>query len=478
MRRLDGVRERPWRITMVAVGGLLVAILIAGVVGLLLNRNVEQATQTLTYDVNLEDEGDDLRAAVLELRHYQRNITFEGPSRNGIEDFENAYAQLNEEINELENVGVRDPKAPQPDEIRQMAKDYYADFRPAVGLYDESREDGGAAFVEASDRGLYRIDAMNQVGEDLDELGEQLSEESLARQERATMTARVVLLAAICGLLVAGAVLAYAAVRVVNELRRLNAEQRAATEKVEAASQAKTEFIADVSHELRTPLTVLRGNAQVGLALGGDAEHAELYSEIVDESRRMSQMVEELLFLARSDSASLPLDLETVPVEVLLAELAGRAEILAHEHGARLETELGGRGVVKIHVQRIEQAVLILVDNAAKYGPEGGTITLTSSTRSGELRVGVGDRGPGIPREELPRIFERFYRLDKARSRKLGGAGLGLSIAKTIVEAHGGHVEAVSRPGEGTKMTLCLPLLTGDVATGEETRKVGSREDR
>jgi two-component system, OmpR family, sensor histidine kinase VicK len=173
----------------------------------------------------------------------------------------------------------------------------------------------------------------------------------------------------------------------------------------------------------------------------------------------MARMVEDLLFLAKSDSASLPLEFDTVAAEPFLMELAGRAEVLARERGATLETELEGQGLVKMNPQRVEQAVLILVDNAAKYGQPGGKVTLASSVRSGELRIGVEDRGPGIPKEELPRIFERFYRLDKARSRRLGGAGLGLPIAKTIIEAHGGHIEAVSRLGEGTKMSLCLPLL-------------------
>ena len=115
---------------------------------------------------------------------------------------------------------------------------------------------------------------------------------------------------------------------------------------------------------------------------------------------------------------------------------------------------------MEIDRQRLEQAVLILVDNAAKYGPPGGTVTLASFVRSGELHIGVEDRGPGIPAKELPHIFERFYRLDKARSRQLGGTGLGLPIAKTIVEAHGGRIEAASRLGEGTKVSLRLPLLS------------------
>jgi two-component system, OmpR family, sensor histidine kinase VicK len=130
-----------------------------------------------------------------------------------------------------------DPAAPQPEEIRRMAEEYYQDFRPAIGLYEEDQEGGGTAFEDASDRGLVRIDKMAQAGEELDELGEQLSEQSLAEVERATKTARVVLLAVIFGLLLVGAGLAYLAVRVVNELRRLYAERQAATEKLEARTR-------------------------------------------------------------------------------------------------------------------------------------------------------------------------------------------------------------------------------------------------
>jgi two-component system, OmpR family, sensor histidine kinase VicK len=480
MNWFRGIREQAWWITIAAVGGLLVMILIAGIVGFVLNRNVERVTnEALRYDVQLEDEGDDLRAAVLDLRHYQRNIYFGvflagKPPRGSIESFEQGYGQLEEEIRELEEIGVRDPDAPQPDEIRRMAEEYYADFRPAIGLYEEDR----VAFEEASDRGLVRIDEMAQAGKELDELGERLAGKSLGEVERATRTARVVLLAAIFGLLLVGAVLAYVTVRVVNELRRLYAEQQETAEKLAEANKAKTDFIADVSHELRTPLTVLRGNAQVGLALGSDPDHAELFEEIVAESKRMSRMVEELLFLARSDSASPPLALETVAVEPFLTELAGRAEVLAREHSAELERKLEGGGFVEMDRQRIEQAVLILVDNAAKYGPPGGTVTLTSFVRSGELHISVEDRGPGIPREELPRIFERFYRLDKARSRQLGGTGLGLPIAKTIVEAHGGRIEAVSRLGEGAKISLRLPLLSQSQPVGDEVKPARVPEDR
>jgi signal transduction histidine kinase len=190
----------------------------------------------------------------------------------------------------------------------------------------------------------------------------------------------------------------------------------------------------------------------------------------------MTRMVEDLLFLARSDSASPQLEFETVALAPFLAELAGRAEVLARELGAELEAKLEGEGPLEIDRQRVEQAVLILVENAAKYGPPGGKITLASTVRSGELCVSVEDRGPGIPREELSRIFERFYRLDKARSRRLGGSGLGLPIAKTTVEAHGGRIEAESQLGEGAKISLCLPLLPHPA---EERAESASRpEDR
>jgi two-component system sensor histidine kinase VicK len=204
---------------------------------------------------------------------------------------------------------------------------------------------------------------------------------------------------------------------------------------------------------------VLRGNAQVGLALGAEGEQKQLLEEVVEESKRMSRMVEELLFLARSDSSPPSLEPETVSVPPLMTDLAGRATVLARERGATVATDIRAEGTLHADPNRLEQAILILVDNAIKYGPPGGTVTLRSAvTRAGELEITVEDQGPGIPREDLPRVFERFYRVDKARSRRMGGSGLGLPIAKTIVEAHGGHITAESRAGQGTRMSIHLPL--------------------
>jgi PAS domain S-box-containing protein len=233
-------------------------------------------------------------------------------------------------------------------------------------------------------------------------------------------------------------------------------ERKRAEEALEQAARARAEFLAEVSHELRTPLTVIRGNAEVGLELERDCEHEEVLREIVRESSAMSRMVEDLLFLARSESAAPPFRMEPVETQVLLAGLERRAGSLAAEHDATLDTTPVENGIVKVDPVRVEQAILALVDNAVKYGPEGQHIILRSDCSEGELCVDVEDQGPGIPETELPHVFDRFYRLAGVEE---PGSGLGLSIAQTIAEAHGGRIEAESQPGEGTRMSFILPLL-------------------
>lgn len=461
MSRSPDNRERPWRITMAAVGGLLVAIIIIGVMGLFLNQSIKRvADDAFNYDVEIEDEGDDLKAVILDARDYHRTLYFGGPTRGAINDFEGNRHLVEEEIDELERIGPYDEDIPQPEEIRAMADEYYEDFGRAIDDYERTKD--RHAWEDTSDLGLARLAKMEQAAAEIDALGEKLSSESLQRVDRRASTATLVLLIAIGGLLVAGMGLAYAAVRVVNELRRLYAEQQKASDKLAEASKAKTDFLADVSHELRTPLTVLRGNAEIGIRLEKDEDQKEILHEILGESDKMTKMVEDLLFLARSDSSLPPLDLAPVRAASFLSGISDRASVLVRERGARLETDLSVEGELKIDPGRIEQAVLILVDNAAKYGSQGGgEVSLSAKTDSGELCIEVVDKGPGIPEEDLSRVFERFYRVDKARSRRLGGSGLGLPIAKTIVEAHGGRIEARSRVGEGTKMSIHLPLFSG-----------------
>ena len=339
----------------------------------------------------------------------------------------------------------------QPDRLREMAKTYYTDFRPAIELYNSEPKQ----FTQASDRGLTRLDELEQAAHEIDKLGEKRASIALKSVEEVSSIARVLLIALVGGLILIGATLAYAAVRMVGQIRE-------AREQLARALRAKMDFLADASHELRTPLTVVHTNAEVGAQLEVDPSQREIFEDIVNESSQMSRMVENLLFLARSDSESPPLEMEIIAVPTFLAALEGRAEPLARGRGASFEANLSGEGYLRADPARLEQAVLILVDNAAKYSSDGKLVTLFATTESGELLIRVEDRGPGIPEEHLPHIFERFYRVDKARTRKQEGAGLGLSIAQTIVQAHGGRIEAESHIGEGTQMSLHLPLAADE----------------
>jgi signal transduction histidine kinase len=446
---LKKLHLQPWWIEGVSIGGLLLAIAIAGLVGLGINARVKSVTDhTLKYDIELEDRGDDFRVAVLDMRHYHRNIVFVGPSRHGLAEFEAAYEELLAQIDQLEKLGLDHPRIRSPEELRQIAERYYEAFRPAIDLYFSEPQ----AFTLASDDGLVRLSALGESAGAIDQLGELEAAAALHTVDDAANSAQIAILAVLGGLILVGGVLAYLVVRNSSEQKRTALE-------LAKALQLKSNFIADASHELRTPLTVLRANADVALGLEHDCVHTEFLEEIVHEAERMTRLVEDLLFLARSDAGAAPLDLELVNIGPFLANLAERASVLAQEYDNSLHAELAADGLTQIDRSRIEQVVLILVDNAAKYNPAKKAVTLRSSTRGSEVVIEVIDRGPGIPGEDLPLIFERFYRGDKSRTRKQGGVGLGLAIAKTIVEAHGGQIDAESVQNKGTKMRLTLPLV-------------------
>jgi signal transduction histidine kinase len=442
---------QPWRGVLLAIVGLLAGMALIGAVGIAINRGITgQVDEALAYDVELEDNADDLRVSVLDVRHYHRDLLFNNPTPARVREWEERYRAMLAEIDELAELGVRDAAAPQPAEMRRVADEYFAAFRPAIDVF----ESDPLLFEAASLEGLERIDRLNEDAAQLDQLGEELAAAALRDIEDASGSASLVLLTVLAGLVAVGALLGLVVIRLVEDMRRLAARERAAADALAEISRAKTDFIADVSHELRTPLTVLRGNAEVGLAVRDDPEHGEILREIVDEASRMTKMVEDLLFLARSDSASAPpLEIEEHDLSEVLEEIGARAVALARERGAELstETEVAGRG--RLDVARLSQAVLILVDNAAKYAG-GAPIRLVAGDGDGDLVISVIDRGPGIPPAELPKVFERFQRA----GRRGQGAGLGLSIARTIVEGHGGRIEPQSVVGSGTTMTIRLPL--------------------
>ncbi|OGO45548.1 MAG: hypothetical protein A2Z05_04735 [Chloroflexi bacterium RBG_16_60_22] len=226
-------------------------------------------------------------------------------------------------------------------------------------------------------------------------------------------------------------------------------------EHLDRVFQSQRYFVADASHELRGPLTVIRGNIDLLKRQLSQEDREESLRAIERESMRMSQIADELLLLAEVESGQIGRR-ETVPLKSLLLEEAERAGSAAggrHVRVARQE-DLSVTG----DAQRLRQLLANLVDNAVKYTPEKGTVTLSLYRDGDRACLEVADTGIGIPPEHLPHIFDRFYRVDKARSRGSGGTGLGLAIVKGIAEQHGGDVTVTSRPGQGSTFTVRLKL--------------------
>ena len=222
-------------------------------------------------------------------------------------------------------------------------------------------------------------------------------------------------------------------------------------------------FIADAAHELRTPLTLLRADAEVVLRgrerLG--VEDAALLEDIVAEAQHMSNLATNLLTLARLDNSALHREHEVVDLAELAQEGVQRVQALAEQRGITVQTENSGVPCVIGDPMLLQQAVLALLDNAIKYSRQGGNVIVHTAAQEGQALLEVRDSGICIAAEHLPRLGERFYRVDKARSREAGGTGLGLSIARSIAIAHGGLLSLSSVPEHGTTVTLTLPLASG-----------------
>jgi two-component system, OmpR family, heavy metal sensor histidine kinase CusS len=221
-------------------------------------------------------------------------------------------------------------------------------------------------------------------------------------------------------------------------------------------------FTADASHELRTPLTAIRTEAEV--ALGRDdlpPGQRQLLGSVLEECERLTRLTDQLLTLAREDAGVAPGAREPVDLTALVAGVAETMRPLAEARGVRLRAHLPGPVTVRGDPARLRQVCYNLADNAIKYTPPEGEVELRVEARDGCGVVTVRDTGEGIPPEHLPRVFDRFYRVDRARSREQGGTGLGLSIARSIVTAHGGRIELTSTPGQGTTCTVTLPVTQG-----------------
>ncbi len=222
----------------------------------------------------------------------------------------------------------------------------------------------------------------------------------------------------------------------------------------------RREFVANVSHELRTPLAIFQGYVEHLLDVPDMPRkaQADVFAVLDRHSKRLTALVEDLLVLARMESQPEELSREEIDLPLFLAAMAGDFELRAEKKGVKLRVEVPA-DIAPLNADRLrmEQVFTNLTDNALKFTPEGGTVTLGAAVARHETLLWVSDSGQGILSSHMPHIFERFYRVDKGRSRDVGGTGLGLSIVKHIARAHGGDVEAESTFGKGTMIRLRLP---------------------
>ena len=244
-----------------------------------------------------------------------------------------------------------------------------------------------------------------------------------------------------------------------NEIGDLVGSFNQTLERLEALFTSQQRLLADVSHELRTPLTVIKGNADLMRRM--KSFDMESLTSIDQEAGRLSRLVGGLLLLAQAESGKLALAMQRVELDLLLTEVFQEMIVLA---GNRVRVHLNEIDQVYVNGDRdrLKQVLINLVANAIQYTPPGGDIFLSLDTIKEQARIICRDTGPGIPAEDLPHIFERFYRAEKSRTRgKTTSFGLGLSIANWIVERHGGRIEVNSREGVGTTFAIWLPLWSG-----------------
>lgn len=245
-----------------------------------------------------------------------------------------------------------------------------------------------------------------------------------------------------------------------DELERLSTTWNDMLARLETAVKRLSQFTADASHELRTPIALIRTTAELTLRRERSVEtYREALRQIVVETERTARLVEDLLLLARADAGRPTLALERMELTPLVRDVCQQGQVLAHARQLEISTELPDEPVyVEANDPALRRMLLLLLDNAMKYTPAGGRITLSVDRGSGAATVAVRDTGVGIPEAALPHVFERFYRVDESRSRDAGGTGLGLSIAKWIAERHHASLDAESVVGQGSVFRVRFPV--------------------
>jgi signal transduction histidine kinase len=250
-------------------------------------------------------------------------------------------------------------------------------------------------------------------------------------------------------------------VRSRDEVGRLAGTFNRMASEMEGLERLRRELVANVSHELKTPLSALQ--AQLENLLDGVQEpNPALLEVMLQQSERLSRLVDELLDLSRLESGDVPLELEPISLAPLVDRVAGEIEVARPGRRVRIRNQVpGDLPSVEADRERIHQVLFNLLDNAHRFTPPGGMVTVRAVRDDGSCEVSVHDTGPGIPKEHLPLVFERFYRVDPSRSRDDGGTGIGLAIARSVVEAHGGRIWAESEATGGSTFRFVLPIRRG-----------------
>jgi heavy metal sensor kinase len=263
-----------------------------------------------------------------------------------------------------------------------------------------------------------------------------------------------------------------------DELGRLSGTLNGMFGRLEAAFNRQRQFTADASHELRTPLAIIQAESTLSLEKGrSQQEYLKSLETVAQESAFMATIIEKLLFLARVDAGREPYSFQELNVQEIMLDLSQDMEVLAKEknlnftHGRLEDPRVIGDKI------KLKQLFLNIMSNAINYTPSGGTVSFEVYRDKDMAVVAISDTGIGIPPENLPFLFERFYRVDKTRSRSEGGSGLGLSIAEKIAEAHGGKIDVESQLGEGSTFRVSLPLSKLDSSKKEPSKKELSKKE-
>jgi len=236
------------------------------------------------------------------------------------------------------------------------------------------------------------------------------------------------------------------------ELRSLASAFNSMSGRLESSERERRRLLADVTHELRTPLTVMQGNLEALLdgVYPADAEHVQ---PILEETRVLSRLVDDLRTLSVAEAGALTLHRESTDIGRLVVDTVASFRAQADRAGVSLTTAMEGIPSLDVDPLRLREVLSNLLSNALRYTPSGGRVDVAASASQGQVAISVHDTGPGIAPDDLPHVFERFYKSEESR-----GAGLGLAIAKSLVVAHGGEIEATSTLGQGTEMRFTLPL--------------------